>query len=147
MSHSPKQSFERDAVVNAARGWIKTPWRHKARAKGAGIDCAQLLMASFSEAGLIEAFETEDYPIDYMLHSDENKLCNIIEQCGGKLTEIPQRGDVIVWKFGRTFSHAAIIISWPNVVIHAYRPFGCVCETPADVARLAGKPFRIYTFW
>jgi cell wall-associated NlpC family hydrolase len=35
---------ERAAVVAEARTWIKTPWRHMADIKGAGVDCAMLLV-------------------------------------------------------------------------------------------------------
>ena len=147
MSQNPKQQFERNAVISAARDWIGTPWHHMARVKHGGIDCAQLLVAAYAGAGLIADFDPGAYPADYMLHSEENKLCIVIEACGGKPTQTPGPGDVVVWKFGKTFSHAGIVINWPSVVIHAYRPFGCVCETPADIARLAGKEVRFYTFW
>jgi len=31
----------------------------------------------------------------------------------------PLSGDIVLWRFGRSFSHAAIVIDWPKIV-HAY---------------------------
>ena len=45
--------------------------------------------------------------------------------------EGPLPADIALWRFGRCFSHGAIIIDWP-LVIHAYAGRGCVLE---DVSR------------
>lgn len=47
------------AVIESAKAWLGTPWHHMARVRGAGVDCAQLLMATYSDAGVIEPFEFE----------------------------------------------------------------------------------------
>ena len=58
------ETQQRTALVDAARSWLNTPYHHKARVKGAGVDCAQLLIGVYTDAGLIEAFDTGDYPPD-----------------------------------------------------------------------------------
>jgi NlpC/P60 family putative phage cell wall peptidase len=42
-------SAERAAVVAAARGWIGTPYRHRAALKGVGCDCLGLLVGVWRE--------------------------------------------------------------------------------------------------
>ena len=133
-------------VCTRALLWKGTPWHHRARLRGVGVDCAQLLIAVYSEAGIIEAFDPGDYPIDSMLHSDREIFRGWCERYGRQVA-VPRPGDAVVRKFGRCFSHGGIVLDWPGRVLHAYRPFGMVCETPADVARLAGREAVFYSFW
>lgn len=136
----------REAVVAAAMAWLDTPWHHAAAVKGAGVDCAQLVRAAYVEAGLLEDFQAPAYSIDYMLHVEDERLCAEIEARGGHLTDTPGVGDVVVWRFGRSFSHAGILVA-PDRAIHAFRPWGGVKVTPLDADRLADRPRRYYTFW
>ena len=39
------------AIVEAARGYIGTPFHHQARAKGVGIDCVGLVVCAARDAG------------------------------------------------------------------------------------------------
>ncbi len=139
-------SAQRQRVLQVARTWLHTPWHHKARMRGVGVDCAQLLIAVYAEAGLFDEFDPGDYSIDRMLHSSEETFqawCELF----GKRTERPCAGDAVLWRFGRSYSHGGIVVDWPAAVIHAFRPFGEVCETPPDASRLAGKETIFYTFW
>ncbi len=51
---------------------------------------------------------------------------------------LPLAGDVAVFRFGRTFSHGAIVVEWP-VVIHAYWAVGRVVWGDAARYPLAGR--------
>ena len=44
---------ERALVVRIAQEWAGTPYHHRARIKGVGVDCGQLVAGVFEEAGLI----------------------------------------------------------------------------------------------
>ena len=138
---------QRAALVAGARAWLRTPWHHNACVRGAGVDCAQLVKAVYVGAGVLPDFDVADYPIDFMLHQNDERLCDAIEGAGGRRVEAPQPGDVVVWQFGRSFSHAGIVVEWPAVVVHAFRPWGGVVETSADAAQLAGRAVRFYSFW
>ena len=138
---------DRARVCALARAWLGTPWHHNAAVRGAGVDCAQLVKAVYVEAGLIADFAVPDYPMDYMLHRDDDRLCQAIEAAGGRRTDTPGPADVAVWQFGRSFSHAGLVVEWPGRVIHAYRPWGEVVETPFDADQLHGREMRFYTFW
>src|SRR5580693_6932362 len=110
----------RQKVVEEARRWIGTPYHHRAKVLGAGVDCIQLLVAVYSACGLIEDADTGDYPMDWMLHRDEERYLNGVMQYAVE-TDTPLPGDVVVWRFGRCISHGGIIVEWP-FIIHAYRP-------------------------
>ena len=133
----------RTTVVEVAKSWIGTPWHHAARIKGAGVDCAQLLIGVYVEAGLVESFETEAYPMDWMLHREEEKFLSYVDQHMNPVA-LPSAGDTAVWVYGRCFSHAAIVVDWP-VLIHAYRKERGVVWGDATKGELAGRTVRFYT--
>ena len=48
-------------IIEAARGWIGTPWRHQCQIKGAGVDCQMLLEAAAVESGIVLPRIPTDY--------------------------------------------------------------------------------------
>jgi cell wall-associated NlpC family hydrolase len=133
-------------VCDTARRWLGTPWHHRARVPGGGVDCAQLLIAVYSDVGLFDAFDPGAYAIDQMLHSSDEVMQGWCSQFGRR-TDDPQPGDAVLWRFGRCFSHAGIVLRWPEQVIHAFRPYGGVAITPPDASLLQGREVVFYTFW
>jgi cell wall-associated NlpC family hydrolase len=115
---------KREEVVTETKTWLKTPYRHYANIKGAGVDCAMLLIEVYSKCGLIEKFDPRPYPHDWHLHRSEEKYLNWVMQFGEQV-ETPLAGDVVLYKFGRCVSHGAIVIDFP-LVIHSYISDGCV---------------------
>lgn len=111
---------QRCAVVAEAQSWLGTPYHHMAKIKKAGVDCGQLLVAVYTECGLVEPFETGDYPADWMLHRDEERYLGWVKKFAVE-TDDPKPGDIVVWKFGRCISHGGIVVKWPTI-IHAYMP-------------------------
>ena len=133
----------RTAVVEEAKRWLRTPWMHRSRIRGVGVDCAQLLIGVFSGAGVIEAFDTGEYPVDWMLHRDEERFLWWLKQyMAPTVAALP--GDVVLWRFGRAFSHAAIVIDWP-VVIHAFRKERGVVWGNATLGDLSRHQYALYT--
>jgi cell wall-associated NlpC family hydrolase len=124
---------ERRAVVVEARAWLRTPYHHMGRVKGAGVDCATLLAEVYARAGVIAPVAIPFYPPDWHLHRDaERYLGFVLEHAREIASEAkPKPADLALWRFGRCFSHGAIVIDWP-LVIHAYAGKGCVLE---DVER------------
>lgn len=116
----------RAAIVAEARTWLKTPYHHRAMVKGAGVDCAMILVAVYSAVGLIEKFDTGEYPIDWALHRQEERYLGFLQKYGREVST-PGIGDVTVWKIGRVFSHGGIVVGTDRV-IHAHRKDGEVCE-------------------
>lgn len=129
----------RDDVVREALSWLKTPYHHLADVKGAGVDCAMLIVSVFKAVGLVPAtLDPRPYAPDWHLHQGEEKFLGWLEQYADRVEEA-QRGDVIVWRFGRSFSHGAIVIGEPGEIVHAYRPAGCVVTGNVRETELAAR--------
>jgi cell wall-associated NlpC family hydrolase len=154
--------MDRELVVAAARTWAGTPYHHLAKVKGAGVDCGQLVIAAFEEAGAIqESPSPEFYTCDWHLHRNEDKYIDTVEKVltrrfGDDERSIDQRlledasfalpaGEVIVFRVGRTFSHGGIVTQWPQF-IHSYLPSGIVEEVDIRNTPMSARPSRVYTF-
>jgi len=116
---STKPSEARTAIVTEARAWLGTPYHHMAKVKGQGVDCLTLLIGVYENVGLIPATSVEYYPIDWNLHRDAERYREGVRRFAHEIPGPPLPGDVVLWKFGRCFSHGAIVIEWPQV-IHAH---------------------------
>ena len=137
---------QRAAVIAEARTWLRTEYHHQAHVKGGGVDCAWFLIEVYAAAGLIERFDPGYYPSDWMMHRDEERYLAWVEKYAHRV-DAPQPGDLAVWKFGRTFSHGAIVLDWPTI-IHAYRRERCV--TLGDGVKgdfEAPREVLFYSFW
>jgi len=135
---------QRQAVIAEARTWLSTPWHHDAAVKGAGVDCGQIIAKVFAAVGLIERPTVAEYPSDWALHRSEERYLDVVQQYAHRI-DAPQPGDIVVWKFGRTFSHGAIVVQWPQV-IHAQRNEG-VCYADATKGILEGREHMFYSVW
>jgi cell wall-associated NlpC family hydrolase len=133
-------SEPRQIVASEARTWLGTTWHHEARVKGAGVDCAQFLIAVYVATGLIADFAPEHYPIDWHLHRDEPRFIAYLLEHADPV-DVPLPGDIAMFQFGRQSAHGAIVLDWP-LIIHAYRDEGAVvmtdCATSPLLARLSG---------
>lgn len=130
ISQSCIEEGQRGRVVEAARGWLGTPYHIMGRIKGTGADCLTLLAGVYAEAGVIPAAAIPYYPQDWHLHRGEERyLAGVLAYAREVAAPLP--GDIALWKFGRCFSHGAIVVEWP-LIIHAYIGRACVME---DVAR------------
>ena len=117
----------RDNVVAIAKTWSKTPYHSGARLKGIGVDCGQLLIGTYSEAGVIKPGECDpgSYAFDWHLHRSEEKYLAWVQKYCDLIDGDPLPGDIAVFQFGRCVSHAGIVVAWP-VIIHAYVGMGVI---------------------
>ena len=139
---------KRDEIIAEALTWLGTPYQHAQMVKGAGVDCGMILVGIFSAVGLIPPeFRPKPYAPDWHMHRSEEKY---LDQIKGFAHEIErnqaQRGDVVVFKFGRTFSHGAVIID-ASLVLHAALKDGKVTladmSLDADLIERDLKFFRV----
>jgi cell wall-associated NlpC family hydrolase len=114
-------------IIEAAHTWLGTPYHTGARVKGAGVDCLTLLAEVYTEAGVIPRVEIPYYPHDWHLHRGQERYLEGLLCYAHEIPSPPQPGDIALWKFGRCFSHGAIVVDWP-VIIHAYVGRACVME-------------------
>jgi hypothetical protein len=112
-----------------------------AEIKGAGVDCAMLLVRVYCDLGLVEPFDPRPYTQDWMLHrSEERYLGFLLERA--RLVETPGPGEVILFRIGRCFAHGGIVTKPdPLTIVHAFMPAGCVLED--EVARSAELTDRL----
>lgn len=142
-------SPKRAAVVAEAQEWIGTPFHHAGRVKGGGVDCLMLLAEIYQRAGIVGRVEPPFYVPDWHLHRDaeryvEGLLRYAREIDGPPHGPDPLPGDIALFRFGRTFSHGAIVIEWPRL-IHAYWAARIVTWADARLYPLAGRPVKFFT--
>jgi cell wall-associated NlpC family hydrolase len=171
------EAAQRATIVREARSWIGTRYENCADVKGrsGGVDCGMLLVRVFVDCGLCPPFDPRPYPPDWHLHRSEEKYLgfvfdrarevfltaphpNPLPQAGegvarsavGEGSSV-QPGDVVVFRFGRCYSHGGIVVETdPLAIVHAFAPARCVVEellgqNPelADTRRGA----RFFSYW
>jgi NlpC/P60 family putative phage cell wall peptidase len=140
---------QRALVVAEARKWIGTPYHHAADIIGVGCDCGMLLVRVFVDTGLCAPFDPRPYTHDWYMHRAEESYLSFITERGREV-ETPLPGDVMLFKYGRCFSHGGIVtVSDPLTIVHAYWPAGVVMEdvvssNPALLKRSSAAMFASY---
>ena len=147
----------RARIVEAARSWIGTPYVHHAMIKGAGVDCATMLVACFTEAGIVKDVVLPPYSPQWHLHREEERYTDFIRQFLREMPGPALPGDVVVWKFHKAFAHGGIVVDWPTV-IHAFIGIGCF-EDDAEANQMLStiservpghgspRPLKLFSFW
>lgn len=142
----------REEAIAELRSWLGTPYHHAARVKGAGVDCLMLLLEVYGRAGVfalrgvdVADIEIPRYSKDIMLHRNEETYLEGVRRYAIE-TDQPNVGNIALWKFGRIYSHAAIIVDWP-IIIHAYAPEKMVVIGNATMGALADRPVRFFDPW
>ncbi len=141
---------QRGIIVDEARSWLGTPYHHAADVKGAGVDCGMLLVRVFVDTGLCEPFDPRPYPPDWMLHRNEERYLGFIFDRTREVA-IPLPGDVMVFRYGRCYSHGGIVTcSSPIRIIHAFQPAGGVIEDEVSGNLALSNPGRrpkLFSYW
>ena len=137
---------DRARVIDVARSYLGTPFHDGAQLRGVGIDCANLLAATYTEAGLVPHVDIAPYSPQFMLHRDDPLFESYVRRFAHEIPEAEvQMGDIVLYKVGRSFAHGAIIVEWPNKIIHAFKSFRMVAETGGFDADLRGRETKFFT--
>lgn len=115
------EAEQRASIEAAARSWLGTPYHHCARVKSVGVDCANLLIAVYSEAGLIEAFDPGYYSPQFFMYRKEERFLGWVLKFAHEIDETQVKpGDIVLYRLGHVYAHGAIVVSpgWPKI-IHA----------------------------
>lgn len=143
----------RDWVVREAKSWLRTPYLHKARIKGVGVDCGGLVYEVYNPLlGPFPPFP-RDYNPDWGLHRTEEIYLNFLGPFVQKVFA-PQPGGLALFHAGRAWSHGAIVTN-SQTFIHAWgsHTSGYVKEDGPRAFNLkGGKPraalyFDVSTQW
>ncbi|MBF9036038.1 peptidase [Rhodobacterales bacterium HKCCE2091] len=134
------------AVVEAARGWIGTPYRHQASCRGAGCDCLGLLRGVWRDCFGDEPETVPPYSMDWSEAAREERLWNAAARHLIAASDEPwQPGDVILFRMrsGSVAKHLGIQaeVGGRPTFIHSYSGHGVVesALTRPWVRRIAAR--------
>jgi hypothetical protein len=149
-----QEAISRVEIITEAFSWIGTPFVDCACVKGRGgaVDCAMLLRECYVKTGRLEDFDPRPYPPRWHVHKDEERFLDWLIRLGAKETSTPKLADIVVWKFGRTYSHGAILVNSQEVV-HAYYAAGMTMMNRLDEPVLGvqvnnkPRPVKFFDVW
>lgn len=124
-----------ERVVEIAREWIGTPYRHQASVKGAGTDCLGLIRGVWRTMFGAEPETIPGYSPDWSEPSGEERLWTAAMRhlVPKDWPHSPEPGDVLLFRMreGSVAKHLGIFSFSDGVpsVIHAYQGH-CVLESP-----------------
>lgn len=151
---------QRQRVVEVARGWIGTPYRHGARIKKVAADCT-FFAKVFEEAGLVGEVPIQAYSSQAHLHRASSQyLLHIRKYAHEVPKESVRPGDIAMFFIGRDFSHGGVInahgwpehpfeeaVGWPWI-IHGDMQAGIVYEVRGDQGSLAMvREVKFFSLW
>lgn len=111
----------REHLCAEALTWEHTPYHDLQALKGIGVDCAQFPLAVAKEVGLLsQTYQSPTYSPTWHLHQEGELYYRYLEAAGCREVawEARQPGDIVLFRFGLTASHAAILLPHGDM-IHA----------------------------
>ncbi len=116
---------EENQFIKECRSWIGTKWMHGVCVKGYRVDCIHFLVGvAKAVRWLDEKYEIQPYPRDWALHCAESKMmAEMGRYCRPVKLEKIKVGDILVYKFAKTNSHAAFYLG-DGKAIHSHIQYG-----------------------
>ena len=133
-------SATREDVIAEALTWLGTPFQDCCDVKGAGVDCAMLMVRVYGDVGLIPKIDPRPYKPQWFEHQDRPLFVEWVEKYAHRVAE-PEPGDVALLNFGKHAAHGAIFLGG-QTFIHAYKPAGCVMKDDRRALK-----HRLDSFW
>lgn len=134
----------RGEIVRSAMEWLGTPYHHHARIIKAGADCAMFPLAVYQGCGFLPAhYQAPAYSVQWHLHRSEELYLQEVEKFCREIKGPPLPADFIVFRFGRTFSHGAIVVEWP-LIIHSCIPHGVLLTDAVRDGELLGRETKLF---
>ncbi len=128
-----------------ALSWLGTPYAHRQQLKGVGVDCAQFPLAVYAAAGVIAETDVGAYSPQWHLHRGEELYLGWVRRFGREIAlDQARAGDFALWRYGRTFSHGAIMLDPPRL-IHAVRGVGVTLDDWRLNEELRTRPMRAFS--
>ena len=102
-------------IIDNARTWIGTPWRHNQQKKGVGVDCVRFLEAVARESGIV----IPALPENYNRIAQNNAMKRYLIQHFERVPHSERRmADVLLFQPNGLNNHIGIATS-ATTVIHA----------------------------
>jgi NlpC/P60 family putative phage cell wall peptidase len=128
-----RERAPRALIVDTARGWIGTPYRHQASVKGVGCDCLGLLLGVWREVTGRELGPMPPYTPDWAEAEGRETFADGARR---QLAEIApanaREGDIVLfrWRAHLPAKHAGILTA-PDKMVHAQEG-AVVTEVPLN---------------
>lgn len=133
----------RDQIVAEARTWIDTPFKHQARVKGLGVDCAGIVIETGRALGLL------DYPEQgYSRQPSPDKMGALLDEYLDRIDKNEVMPGDIYWMRFIEPMHLAIstvLNDGRTGIVHAYSRVGKCTEHGLD-AKWRGRIVRAYRY-
>jgi cell wall-associated NlpC family hydrolase len=112
-----------NALVDAARACLGTPFYHQGRVAGIGLDCIGLVIFAVKHIGISVSDQQ-----DYGREPEGERLHKALFAHGFEMVSDIAAGDVLLFRFNGEPQHVALAVS-DDSMVHAYAPIGRVVET------------------
>jgi cell wall-associated NlpC family hydrolase len=145
---SAEEAAGRAAIVREGLEWVGTPFINCADVKGraGGVDCAMLMVRCYVDTGKLPAFDPRPYSATWMQSRGEEKFLEWVEtKLGARRVEKPQLADLVIWMWGRCYSHGGLLIN-SREVVHAFGPADCCLISRMDEEPIKYVPYRSTNF-
>ena len=109
--------------IKEAKRWIGTPFLHRGRTYGLGVDCINYVLAIFENCHLLPYVHLGWYSFSWYLHKDKHVVFDkLIEQLSPiEIDKDFKIGDVFVYNFGRANAgHVAVFLGGKNIIHSVY---------------------------
>lgn len=139
---------QRIAIVKETESWVGTPYRGWSCSKGNGTDCGQLIYGVYRNCGLVPVLDLpKDYSLQVSQHQESTEYVDLVATYFNEITEAEVKpGDLVVYKLGLAYSHAAIVINWPDNLIQAVGRHGVSGTHGLKNPLFRGRARRFFTF-
>jgi len=118
-----------EKIAEEARRWakIKVPYQHRGTTIK-GCDCTGFLIGVLQSLGFFRGYKLPYYSFDWSMHRNSSE--NIIKELNDYAYEVHKSdltiGDVLLFKFARTHSHAGIYLG-NHIFAHCYQAASRCC--------------------
>ena len=115
-----RPSLAAERVVEAARGWLRTPYQHRSSLRGIGCDCLGLVRGVWREVVGAEPASLPPYTVDWAEAGAGEPLVEAMDRWFEPVSAW-RAGDVLAFRMaeGARVKHLGIV-SAPDRIIHAY---------------------------
>jgi cell wall-associated NlpC family hydrolase len=166
--HALTEDELRKAICDEARSWIGTRYHDYAGVKAGratgkgGVDCAFFPLRVYQATGFIDkAYKPEWYSPQQWLNSpsqtdkyhlrvvDETMLKIVQQMTRRELDpgEEPGPGDLMLCQVVNSWTHGAIVIEWPGLVLHPLKKIGVCGSHALEQGFWARTPKRFFTMF
>lgn len=119
----------RAQIVAEARKWVGTPFLHQGRLRGAGVDCAGVVIGVADVLGLAQGFED---PKGYPDNPANRQIEALLDKWMDRIPKGEEKpGDVLFFAYSRLPQHMGILTD-RGTIVHAYKPGPGVVEVTYD---------------